>query len=1218
MNAIESGEEIRDWRDLNLAPHGRSLIEASAGTGKTWTIGVLYLRLLLEQGLSPRRIVVATFTNAAAAELRERLRGKLLWAEAHARPDAGFVIDETKTDEAWLHARWRAEPECRQRDLEHLRVAMAELDMAPITTLHGLCQRILSDHSFAAGVPFKGGDLVGGDALISDIGKDLLRRFQQGDEATDPLIRLQRDAGVELKQDGLTNRLKLLLMPGNVVLCMDDAEIARALPREWSARLRDLCANDGFFTKACNLRKYWIELAGIIDDPGSALPTRHTDKGLAKALDLTGISATGKESAEVAAAAGFSEHIASIGIIEYLRLHKARKFWFTVADWARVQAKSRLSALNQRTFDDLIRTVSDALDGGDGRAFANALFAAWPVALVDEFQDTDGVQYRILDRIYRDDDGGPRGRLVMIGDPKQAIYRFRGGDIHAYQRAAREAHADDRLTLDTNRRSSRNFVAALNQFFEVAGNRLNAEPGDEDILCKPVHPSGRQDDSPYTIDGQPCVQPLLIHYSNDDPGSAPTRRDRALSICANQIADMLDSAVHRIGGKLVQPSDIAVLLPANRDLHDLRDLLRKRGVPSVTTARSSVFATDTARELQIVLHAVEHCSDLHALRAALATRLWGSDYAALRAMADEPAAWQAVVDTFQDWRQRWHRRGVQAVVDALIERIAREQLAVPAGERVLTDLRHLGELLQAQSDEAEGITALLAWFNAQRESNDDGSDDAADNRQLRIESDAQRVKLMTLHGSKGLEFPIVFLPLLWNHGEKNDKTGLYQVTADDGTRRIDLTEQARQSERRELQDERFRILYVALTRAKHACHVLALKIDRPATAKRNAVPAAGTARSALDMMLGRMQIPIAAMEDLQAATPNIRWIDGWYPEEKTQYASGNTDGTDQREARTPLPKAAMPLPAKHSFTTLTQGMRVGELAPDASAGDENDAAYDGVALVGDGTPAPSLAPERAPASDPHPLLLELDQVKGMDFGNAVHAIFEHREARVAFALQSELVHRHLAEYNVSCRDGRDQEWLANALIRRLQAVIETPLGSAQGAGPRLSDLGAADMRAEMEFHFALDGASLQALRAACAANGEPGLVPPGNRTLAGLMNGKIDLVFQHDGRFHVLDYKGNQLGNRLDDYRGDALATRMDASDYRFQALIYVVALDRYLRQRIRGYDRGRHLGECYYLFIRAVGLGDGAGIWRHRFSDRLLDAVQEVLAGTQVLGEAA
>ena len=1188
MSAAEPRDAVCDWRNLSLAQGGRSLIEASAGTGKTWTISVLYLRLLLEQKLSPRHIVVTTFTNAAAEELRERLRARLLWAENLAVSTDRKDGDATRTDEVWLHSRWRSEPQGKEQDLQRLRVAIAEVDMAPITTLHGLCQRILSDHPFAAGVPFKGGDLVSIDSLVGEIGKDLLRRFHQGDQETDPLIGLHQNADVKLGEDGLTRRLKLLLLPGNVVYCRSEDDIRRLLPKEWSARLRHLCTRDEHFTKTCSLRNCWVQLAEIIDDPYRAMPTRNTDKGLANATNLSGVSAQGKKSPEVIAAAEFAEHVANLGIIEYLRLHTRRKFWLEVSAWVRAQVKSRLASLNQRTFDDLLSTVSDALDGKEGRSLADALFAAWPVALVDEFQDTDGVQYGILDRIYRSADDNKRGRLVMIGDPKQAIYRFRGGDIHAYLRAAKEADTDGRLTLDTNRRSSRNFIEGLNEFFAVAGQRLSAESGGDNILCEPVNASDRQDKSPYQVAGRECLQPLVIHHSRTCPDSAGDRRQLALTICANQIADLLQSGHHVIGGKAVCAADIAVLLPANHDLGTLRDLLSGLGIPSVTTARSSVFATDTARDLQVILYAAEHCTELGSVRAAVATRLWGTDYATLRRLSDDPGEWEKVANIFHAWHQRWHHTGVQTVVDALIERIACEQLALVTGERTLTDLRHLGELLQAHTEEVDGVAELLAWFNYQRQSSGADSDEAGENRQLRIESDAQRVRLMTLHASKGLEFPIVFLPLLWNHGEK-DGIGLYQITADDGTRRIELTEQAKQLENLALQDERYRILYVAMTRAIHACHVFALPYDRPKQAGSKDA-AKGTARSALDVMLGRLDKPVGTQE-LKDATPHIRWIDGWHPAEPAAHAVVDEESATVREARTPLPRATTPLPARHSFTMLTR-----------SAEDEDD----------------TEEAETRPPGHPHPDLLELDHVKGRDFGNAVHAILEHRQPQMTLLKQSDLVHRHLSEYNVRCRDRKDPQWLANALIHRLQVVLDTPLGATVGAGPRLADLVAADMRAEMEFNFALDGASMPALRAACAMHGEPGLVPTSTRTLAGLMNGKIDLVFRHGGRFHVLDYKGNHLGTDVDNYRGDALLAKLDKAHYRFQALLYTVAVDRYLRQRIKDYDRGTHLGDCYYIFIRAVGLVEGAGIWRHRFGDDLLDAVQSVLARTRKLEVAA
>jgi len=893
---------------------------------------------------------------------------------------------------------------------------------------------------------------------------------------------------------------------------------------------------------------------------------------------------------------------------------------------------ARLQLRRHLTFDALLGTVGGALEreaaAGGARPLADALFAAWPVALVDEFQDTDGQQYGILDAIYRDAGGAPRGRLVMIGDPKQAIYRFRGGDIHAYTRAAGQADADGRLTLDTNHRSSAALVEAFNEFYAHAGVTLGADIDANASLAiqyRRVQASDRRADQPYTIAGQACAQPLHIHYLAEAPVAAAERCELALRVCANQIAGLLQSGTHRIGDRPVAPSDIAVLLPTGRNISDLRDLLAARGVPCASSSRSSVFQTDLARELQVVLYAVAHDDDLPALRAAAATRLWGDRYSQLRQRADDVASWQPVLRMFRQWHGLWRGRGVQAVVDELMAHMAPRYLQTLGGERALTDLRHLGELLQAQSEEVAGIEELLAWFTSCREDAAAAGDDAAEAAQLRIESDQARVQLLTLHASKGLEFPIVFLPLMWNHGERLG-TGMYVVGDPAGGRRVGFSAQARDSEARELQDERFRVLYVALTRAIHACHVFALPPGRPANG-RSREPAAGTARSALDVMLSRMQPPLPEAGgwpgELAAAMPRLHWIEGWQPTARCDFQA-TAGGDEVRTARALPSMPGGPLEARHSFTTLVQGEAHEALDPGAPAGDESDlemAALPGVAAVEAGAMADDVAvpvPAEAVAAAPHPELLALAAVRGTDIGNAIHALLEQRAIGVPLGGQRELIERCLDDAGVR-RQGMAMPALVEALARRLQSALEAPLGLRDAPSLCLADLVEVDLRAEMEFTFVLDAVAMAALQRACARHGEGDLVPHGARVLSGLMNGKIDLLFQHGGHFHVLDYKGNYLGDTLADYRGDALLASMDQHRYRFQALIYTVAADRYLRQRLGGaYRRDQHLGECVYLFVRAAGLAPDTGIWRHRFPDALLTAVGEVLDAHGQTGEAA
>ena len=1196
MSALAAADVTcpRDWRDLDLGHGGRSLIEASAGTGKTWTIAVLYLRLVLEQGRSPRQIVVTTFTEAAAQELRERLRGKLQWA-AQIAASAEPVVPDAGTDATWLHARWAQDATVRDRDLQSLRLALAEMDVAPVSTLHSLCRRILADHPFACGVAFVMGEMTASTAVLDEVAGDLWRRLQQGD-ASDPLVASSGRAG-GLSRDKLVKGLGVCLAPGVAVGGMSAAGIAATLDPAWIPKLEEILAGSvDTFAKSAVLPRVFAELLTLLKDH-SQLPSADSLERMASASKLTGVKKPFKEDPALLAAGRFAEDC--VAAIQGLQMG----FWREVAELARDGIQTRLAARHQLTFDALISTVSEALAretaAGGERPLADALFAAWPVALVDEFQDTDAMQYGILDAIYRTQDADQRGRLVMIGDPKQAIYSFRGGDIHAYQRAAASAGADGRLTLDTNHRSSEVLVAAVNRFFAVGGHQLSARCATA-ITCPPVKASERRASSPYTINGEPCLQPLVIHYQTPAAASQPARRSDALRACADQIAGMLQARTHRIGGELLQPSDIAVLLPTARDILALRDELRVRGVPCVTSTRTSVFATDTARELQTVLHAVAYPAALGALRAAAATRLWGATFSQLQRWGDDVEQWHFVAGRFRQWHHDWQRRGVLQVVEQLIAHSAPRYLQTLAGERVLTDLRHLGELLQAQAETDPGFESLLAWLTACRDGDDAAAGDAAESAQVRIESDSARVRLMTLHASKGLEFPIVFLPLMWNHGEKPG--GELHVLTDriTGTSRVERSRLAADLKSEELQEERFRVLYVALTRAIHACHVFALELERPISAT-SRKPFEGTARSALDVMLARLH-PALGSPELGVLTREICWVEGWLPHKRQHYIAEAGKGLQFRRSR-PMPAwPTAPLPGKHSFTTLTHGERREAINPGTAAGDEVETAVAGV--VSTATPA-------SQSDTSHPALLALADVRGTDFGNAVHAVLEFRTIGEAITDQLPLVERYLGESGVR-RKASVQVPLTQTLATRLQGALEAPLGLAGNAKLALADLDHGDLRAEMGFYFALEEVSITDLRDACTAHAEPDLVPGGQRVLSGLMNGKIDLTFHHDGRFHVLDYKGNYLGDTVGDYSGDALVAHMDRSNYRFQALLYTIAVDRYLRQRLGStYCRTRHLGECVYLFVRAAGLAPDAGIWRYRFPDPLLDAVGAVLGET-------
>ncbi|MFY2762846.1 UvrD-helicase domain-containing protein [Arenimonas sp. MALMAid1274] len=1156
---------VAHWSQLPLDAPGRSLVEASAGTGKTWTIAVLYLRLLLEpaQAFGVEQVVVTTFTDAAAQELRERLRQALRRALALA--EGGSAATPPTEDEAWLLARW-SEAAVRSEDRRRLRLALADFDRAPVGTLHGLCQRILVEHPFESGSRFEVGEPTSGQALAEELARDAWRVLHQGEGPAPEGVDL--DA---LRLSTFTRQLRQLMAPGIRIDAggEDLPTVLQSLSEDLVSGLRSVVDTAGWFVRSNGaLRTALAHLAGLFAGEEDWPKQEHLQLVRDQVLDK---QVRPEHQAAFLAHPAIAALYAHWPRIEAARFVSLNRFWQQQVEQARRWRDERLAARGQVTFDEMIRRAHAAIVANG--ALADALFQAWPVALVDEFQDTDAQQYGILDRLYRDADGHQRGRLVMIGDPKQAIYGFRGGDIHAYRRA--RGDAQHLLELVTNHRSSRGYVQAVNQWYAAGGETLGRS-GSEDVRYRPVAASDRRDKQPYTVDGVALAQPLQLHYRAPAPDGQPRRRRDALVACADQIAGMLAERRHCIGARPLRPGDIAVLLPTNRDIASLRALLQARRVPCVGGARDSVFAGDMAFELHLVLAAVLDADSEPALRAALLTRLWGGDLAMLASLDAHSPQWPTLSARRAALRERWQRDGVLALCGQLARDAAPRLLAAPGGERELADLRQLGELLQLRAERGGGPRELLAWLGAQRR--EEGDADSADERQPRLESDVRRVQLMTLHRSKGLEFNVVLLPLMWAQVAGNQPTP-YLVPLPEGGRLAAFDEAARLAARWELQDERFRTLYVALTRAIHACHVYALDPERGTG--NSSKPKADPDRSPLDAMVARVLADGAA-----PAMPQVAWHDAGWPDVPAAMPLAAGDASP----RIALPEpTATALRQRLSFTTLVSGHRLAA-TEDAPAQDE---ALDASAI--------EAVP---PDAEPHPGLLALASVRGAAFGNALHAAFEHRRHDLPLAEQHPLLRRELEASGVRAGEV-PLPMLVPVLARRMDEALAAELLP----GLRLGDVPASRQRAEMAFHFRLDDARLSRLREACAAHGDPDLVPPlAAERLRGLMTGKIDLVFEHEGRFHVLDYKGNWLGEHTADYTGPALRAAMDHSHYRLQALLYTVAVHRFLRQRLPDYSPSRHLGDYIYLFVRAAGLAPGAGVYAGRFDDALVAAVDAAL----------
>jgi exodeoxyribonuclease V beta subunit len=1149
------------WRELVLdpasAPHRRILVEASAGTGKTWTISAIYLRLVVEHGLRPESIVVSTFTDAAAAELRERIRTRLLWALRSCDDGTALAAEATELRHWFATQATRLPPE----DMRwRLQAALAELERAPIATLHALCKRILAEQAVAAGSALRLGELVPEDALRDELLEDLTRWLAHaaGDDETTGLPALQR-----MPPLARAKLLQAAMQPGLHLVGGEVEELHEVFADSgWPARLRDFAATLPLRPRKSALRTRLGELADWIDgaDIATAVDTRLRDKFKELFAEANWHEQLVPERAATILAdpvAQFARRAAA-ALIErdaLLCAQGVRRVLPMLAAWR----ASRLSEREQLSFDDLIgRVHAQAILARDTPGhLADRLHARWPVALIDEFQDTDARQWAIFDALHRDRDGAVRGLLLLIGDPKQAIYGFRGSDIATYLRAA--ATTTQRLTLAVNQRASTGLVAATNALY---GARRDAFAMDDAaIRYPPVQAAGRADAAPLVrMDDAPWA-PLQLHAATAD----------AFGLCAALIADYLAPGRWRIGDRALAAGDIAVLLPRHADIEALREVLQRHDIPCVSGGRSDVFASPWAEELRIVLHALAQPSDAGALRAALATRLLGAGYGDLHRYAADEAAWRARVEPLSQWADAWERHGVLRAVDEIVASAAPRLLARLDGERALTDLRHLGELLQAEAQHRPGRHRLLAWFAARCDGTAQRGEAGSREHELRIESDAGRVQLLTLHASKGLEFPIVLLPRMdAQRGVRIDHPAW--TDAERGIRCLDLGS-ARLGAHRALAardglQERARLLYVALTRAIHACHVV--------------LPDAGTVvddqASALAWLLHEVDL-----DGLAATVPEIaRVADGPTPAP----ARPATAVARARKARAWPNRRA--LDAAYSFSSL--------MARAAATWHEDEAAQD-EAVAADIAIAEAVA---------DPRLQALDEWRGVAFGNVLHAVFELRERARPIAEQRALVHEQLARAGLRVDTARAPR-LVDAVIERVQATLDADLGD----GLRLGEIEARAERAEMGFQCRIDRLDLAALRRLCDGAGETGLLPAalGETRLRGFLSGKIDLVLVHGGAVHVLDYKSNRLGDRLADYEGMALDRAMSEHGYRWQALIYAIAVRRYLARRQRDRAAALPLGDAIYLFVRAVGLAPGAGVWRHRFAPDFVAAVDALFA---------
>ena len=1223
---------------LTLPLHGSRLIEASAGTGKTWTIAALYLRLVLGHGdhgtrepraLGPSRILVMTFTRAATRELSERIRERLIEAARLFRDPQAMAA----SGDAFLQALAAdcAGEDARSQAAHRLALAAEAMDEAAVHTIDAWCQRMLREHAFDSGSLFSEELVADETELLQQAVLDVWRRevYPLDGPALEAL--LARWPAVE----AMGREVRPLLMHEEL---LGEEDGLRPLPQwlpAWAqGRLAELAALKAGWADRADAMFAWLhaqqsgpkppfkgnmlnpdslarwhgQIVAWAEDPAAEALVLAPDSG-ARRLTPEGLLAARRKGADCGAIPpAFAEFEAlqrALAALDPLgpRLlrHAARR------------VASRLDQLKRRAaqfgFADMQRRLDRALAGPSGPRLRAGILAQHPVALIDEFQDTSPLQYRLFDRLYRVADDDPATALLMIGDPKQSIYRFRGADIYGYLQV-RRATAGRHHALGTNFRSTRALVGAVNAVFGMAerGQPAGAflfgrEAGAATLPFEPVAARGRQETLVQGGAPVPALQAELLPEPMNARALLQALADRA----AARIVGWLDdptTGFARPDGRFerLAPGDIAVLVRHRREADAVRRALRRAGVASVYLSdQDSVFDSAEAADLLRWLQAVADPLDTRRARAAYATATIGLDLDELARLVHDDEAWEARLALLREMRRVWQRQGVLTLVRQTLHRLdlpARWLAggAVVDGERRLTNLLHLGELLQAASSRLDGEQAQIRWLAEQIGA--PGGGGGSDERVVRLESDAELVQVVTVHKSKGLEYPVVVMPFAAS-ARALDRRGRTFVERHDpqGLRRLDfaLGDDAIEEAERERLREDLRLFYVALTRPRHALWLgVGLAKGRSRDGGNDLHVGAlgqllgGGARLTADEALAAMgrwaEVTLAGEGGAQAVVPG-------------SIAVGPVQAPMQAprlQRRAPVrPLAEPPVYAASfdrqwavgSFSALVRDLR-GEAGGEAAVWDRSGLP----SLLADprreeqvreewsAAAQPVAAPE-APADDPRPAEAAWHRFpRGALAGNFLHELLQML-AQEGFARRASPGVQAMARRRCE-RAGHAER--ADEVIGWLDAVLATPLPPLGGAA--LGEV--TTLLPEMEFWMPSRRLDSLALDARCREALMPGAPRPAlvSRQLDGMLMGFADLVFEHGGRWWVLDYKSNHLGDRDADY--DAATLRRAVLDHRYelQAMLYLLALHRLLGQRLgAGYDPDTHLGGAICLFLRGV-----------------------------------
>ncbi|MGL1956196.1 MAG: UvrD-helicase domain-containing protein [Colwellia sp.] len=1275
----------------NLVAHtipltGKHLIEASAGTGKTYNITRIYLRLLLERELTVEQILLMTFTKDATQELRGRI-------DSFIRQALNDWENLCQTDEYFAAIQARVSDE-RAKFL--LTRALLFLDEAAIFTIHGFCKRVLSQHAFASGLPFNAQMESDTSELILEACQDCYRNLAKSNEDAFMLL-----SNFWSTPENFLFSFNKAISHSSPLSLVDEQTITEKFLALVEQAKNDLHDNQTL-----------IATALIDTKKGAEQQTRQAEfdqlvQWLADAKVDINYACTVKMPTSFFHAGRFTKayKTALLNVFSSVKsvksvadklaetLNKAQAYLIVQSAiyGIRAQVKARKQQLNVLNFDDLIKTLAQCLllenlasesltsesltsesltsesltsesltsesltsesltatetsNKAPKKKLSQTLFEQYPVALVDEFQDTDPQQFTILQAIYyhQNNDAG----LYLIGDPKQAIYGFRGGDVFAYLSA--RSGCEYHWLMDTNWRSTPNMIAGYNQLFLGDNEQTDStfgysipyqavKAGKKECIENSTN-TDKSDESDQNKASNKALQ--FVHFVSEHKSVNQSERPKMAAWCANEIIQLLAKNNHpstnEIGaGKTINPKDIAILVRDGSEALAIKNALQAKNLASVFLSnRSNLLHCEQASQLIILLKGILHVENERLFIAALCCELLGFNSVKLHHLQQDELAYQQLKFTFIALRNQWQQRGFITMALTLMHQ--HFVIATKNKDRNLTNILHLFELLQSASQRFHQPQELLYWFEQQC-----SLDNPDIETELRLESDANLIRIVTQHGAKGLEYPIVFIPFATRHKDplkfanKDVSYIEYHNTQGELCLSLDGSEQAKLAMSDEAYAESIRLLYVAVTRAEQCCYLLTTTFD-----KYHLSPLGKTLKwQDQDSIINNIKSLITKATQAIGLT-QVHFddlLDDSLSEQSDDLADSSHENTDKtnNEAHISVSQFTGKIERDwwlSSFSALSRNLRHGGVSsPDRdSQGIEKNTS--------------SLFPEQVEEqikeqvneqahrqNDEH--LLRFQLTKGAHSGNLLHDILEHTD--FCQPQWSETSKWPLVKYGELVSGYSEQD-----LYAWLQQIIDTPIAfqdeQAELNKPisiensfSLAEICLDKTLRESEFYFPMEKASFTLLaklltdhrNSAKAANGDIRTSLPNRKvnlpsyqTLTGMMHGFIDLIFEHQGKYYLCDYKSNHLGNHFDDYLHDDLLLNIENNYYDLQYLIYCLALHRHLKHALGDYDVNKHFGGVYYFYLRGMNTNVnyvGRGIYYRQITLAELNTLDKLFSGKE------